>query len=97
MRAIGARSPVIMGMFVLEGVLQGVMSWLVAVPLSFLLGQPLAGVMGQSLFNINLDYRYDFSAVLIWLVAVLLISSLASVVPARSATTISVRESLTYA
>ncbi|MCB0155198.1 MAG: FtsX-like permease family protein [Anaerolineae bacterium] len=97
MRAIGAKTSVIMGMFVLEGILQGLLSWLVAVPLSFLLGQPLAGLMGQSLFDMNLDYRYDFSAVLIWLVAVLLISALASVLPARNATAISVRESLAYA
>lgn len=97
MRAIGARTSVIMGMFVLEGILQGLLSWLVAVPLSFLLGQPLARLMGQSLFDMSLDYRYDFSAVLIWLVAVLLISALASVLPARNATAISVRESLAYA
>ena len=68
-----------------------------AAPLSFLLGQPLAAVMGQSLFDMNLDYQYDFRAVLIWLVTVLIISALASVIPARNATTISVRESLTYA
>ena len=42
LRAIGARTPVILGMFVLEGVLQGLLSWGVAVPLSYLLGQPLA-------------------------------------------------------
>jgi ABC-type lipoprotein release transport system permease subunit len=67
------------------------------VPLSFLLGQTLANLMGQSLFEMNLDYQYDFKAVLIWLVAVLLISTLASVMPARNATAVSVRQSLVYA
>jgi putative ABC transport system permease protein len=37
MRAIGARAPTLLGMFVLEGVLQGVFSWLIVVPLSFIL------------------------------------------------------------
>ena len=97
MRAIGATTPVIMGMFILEGILQGLLSWAVAVPLSFLLGQPLATVMGQSLFEISLDYQYNFTAVLIWLAAVLVIAILASVMPARNATSISVRDSLTYA
>ncbi len=97
MRAIGAKTPMIMGMFVMEGLLQGFFSWAVAVPLSFLLGQPLAGLMGQSLFDINLDYQYNMIAVFVWLVAILIISALASIMPARSATTISVRESLTYA
>ena len=97
MRAIGAKTPVIMAMLILEGVLQGLTSWLVAVPLSFLLGRPLATLMGQAMFDIALDYQYHLGAMGIWLVMVVVISILASVLPARSATTISVRESLAYA
>jgi putative ABC transport system permease protein len=97
MRAIGAKTPVILGMFIMEGVLQGLTSWAIAVPLSFTLGQPLAAVMGQALFDMNLDYQYNFEAVLVWLAVVLLISTLASVIPARNATSISVRASLAYA
>ncbi|MCL4297149.1 MAG: FtsX-like permease family protein [Anaerolineae bacterium] len=97
MRAIGAKTPVIMAMLILEGVLQGVISWLAAVPLSFLLGQPLAVLMGQAMFDIALDYQYHVTAMGIWLAMVVVISILASVMPARNATTISVRESLAYA
>ncbi len=97
MRAIGARTPVLMLMLVLEGVLQGLISWAVSVPLSFVLGQPLATVVGHAMFDVALDYRYNVQAVLVWLVTVIVISILASVLPARSATTISVRESLAYA
>ncbi len=97
LRAIGAKTPVIMGMLILEGVLQGGISWLVAAPLSFVLGQPLAVLMGKAMFDIALDYQYHLGAMLIWLVTVVVISILASVLPARAATTISVRESLTYA
>ncbi len=42
LRAIGARTHTILGIFVMEGVLQGVMSWLIAVPLSLLVSPPLA-------------------------------------------------------
>jgi putative ABC transport system permease protein len=97
MRAIGAKTPVIMGMLVLEGILQGLFSWLVAVPLSFILGYPLSVLMGNALFDLSLDYQYNIQAVLTWLVAILIISTLASIMPARNATTISVRESLAYA
>jgi len=97
MRAIGARSRTIMGMFVMEGVMQGVFSWLVSVPLSFLIGDSLAKLLGQAMFDANLDYQYDYTAVLIWLVIILVISTLASILPARSATQISVRDSLAYA
>lgn len=97
MRAIGAKTPVLMLMFILEGVLQGLVSWAVAVPLSFVLGQPLAGLVGHAMFDVALDYQYNLQAVLVWLGTVVVISILASVMPARNATTISVRQSLAYA
>lgn len=97
MRAIGAKTPVLMLMFILEGVLQGLVSWLVAVPISFVVGRPLANVVGQAMFSINLDYLYDLQAVLMWLGLVVVIAILASIMPARSAVSISVRESLAYA
>jgi putative ABC transport system permease protein len=96
MRAIGARSRTIMGMFMMEGVLQGLFSWALAVPLSFFLAQPLSNALGQAMFDANLDYQYNYTAVLVWLVIILIISTLASILPARSATQISVRDSLAY-
>ncbi len=49
------------------------------------------------MFSANLDYSYNWQAVGIWLVIILIISTLASILPARSATLISVRDSLAYA
>ena len=97
LRAIGARSRTIMGMFVMEGILQGLISWLIAVPISFVLGQPLANGLGRAMFSANLDYQYNYAAMGTWLVVILIISTLASVLPARSATVVSVRNSLAYA
>jgi len=97
MRAIGAKTPTLLGMFVMEGVLQGLLSWFVVVPLSFILGKSLSNALGQVLFDTTLDYQYNFSAIWLWLAIILLIASLASLVPARRATRISVRESLAYA
>ncbi|MBE7469466.1 MAG: hypothetical protein DPW09_28575 [Anaerolineae bacterium] len=96
MRAIGARSRTIMGMFVMEGVLQGVFSWLVAVPISIAAAASLAQLLGQAMFDANLDYQYNYTAVLVWLGIILIISTLASILPARNATQISVRDSLAY-
>lgn len=53
--------------------------------------------MGQVLFKVDLDYQYHRWAVLIWLAAILLIAVLASLLPARSATRISVQANLAYA
>jgi putative ABC transport system permease protein len=96
LRAIGARSHTILGIFVLEGVLQGLISWLIAIPLSHLVSPIAAKAMGTILFSATLDYRYNWPAVFIWLGIVLTISILASILPARGATRISVRDSLAY-
>lgn len=96
MRAIGAKTPTILGMFVMEGVLQGLLSWLVVVPLSFILGRPMANALGLVLFDANLDYQYNFGAVWLWLGIILIVSILASILPARNATQVSVQESLAY-
>jgi putative ABC transport system permease protein len=81
----------------MEGVLQGLISWLIVVPISFGLGKPMADALGIALFDATLDYQYNFGAVFIWLVIILVISSLASIIPARNATAVSVRDSLAYA
>jgi putative ABC transport system permease protein len=96
MRAIGAASARLMSMFVIEGVLQGLLSWALAVPISFALAQPMANALGQTMFEANLDFAYNFEAVVIWLVMILMISVVASILPARNAIVISVRESLAY-
>jgi putative ABC transport system permease protein len=97
LRAIGARSFTILSIFVMEGVLQGLLSWLIAVPISLLISPGAANVMGHAMFGATLSYQYNWLAVWIWLAIVIAISVLASILPARGATRISVRDSLAYA
>lgn len=97
MRAIGARSGTIMSLFVMEGLLQGILSWLLALPISLLVAPPLARLLGQTMIDIDLDFAYDTTAIFIWLGIVLGIAVMASLGPARDATKISVRQSLAYA
>ncbi len=97
LRAIGARSRTILGIFVMEGILQGMLSWLIAIPISVLVSPLMAHAMGKVMFGATLDYQYNGPAVIIWLAIVILISILASIMPARGATRISVRDSLAYA
>ena len=97
LRAIGARSRTILAIFLMEGVLQGVMSWLIAVPISMMVSPLVGTALGTAMFGATLDYRYNWQAVGIWLVVILVIAALASILPARGATRISVRDSLAYA
>jgi putative ABC transport system permease protein len=96
MRATGATSSAVAGIFVVEGVLVGVLSWLVAVPLSFPGARAFSGVIGAMLFEVPLDFTYSVFALLLWLLIVIVLSTLASLWPALGATRISVRESLAY-
>jgi len=96
MRAVGALSGTILGMFVIEGLLQGVLSWMVAVPLSIIVAPWMASALGETIFNTELVYRYNYGAVLIWLVIIVFVSVLASIMPGRRATQVNVRQSLSY-
>ncbi|HEY3474926.1 MAG TPA: FtsX-like permease family protein, partial [Anaerolineales bacterium] len=97
LRAIGARSRTILGIFVMEGILQGVASWIVAIPISILVSPIAASQLGHLMFGATLDYQYNWPAVLVWLAIIVVVSILASMMPARGATRISVRDSLAYA
>lgn len=96
MRAIGAGSRPISGMLIMEGLLQGLLSFLAAVPIAYILAQPLANALGQTMLSIDLDFAYNFQAVGMLFVAVVVIAIFASILPSRNATRVSVRESLAY-
>jgi putative ABC transport system permease protein len=96
LRSIGASSLNIMGMFMLEGIIQGLISWLIAVPVALIATPAMASAMGQVIFSSNLYYAFNWSAVILWLVIVLILSIVASAIPARSASQINIRQSLNY-
>ena len=95
MRAIGASSLQIFRLLVGEGLLLGWLSWLIALPLSIpagsLLTYGLSAIMGG-----ELTYKYSPAGILYWLAIITVLSIVASILPARGATRISVRESLAY-
>jgi putative ABC transport system permease protein len=95
MRAIGASSPQIFKLTVAEGLLLGWLSWLVALPLSLPAGWVLTQGL-SSLMEVELAYDVSLIGMLYWLGMVTMLAISASVLPARGATRISVRQSLAY-
>ena len=95
MRATGATSAAIAGIFVVEGVLLGVLSWLLAVPFSYPGGQLLSDLVGRTM-HVPFTYSYSAGGVVVWLLIVIVLSTLASLWPALQATRVSVREALVY-
>jgi putative ABC transport system permease protein len=96
MRAIGAPSLAIAFVFVGEGVLLGVLSWLLAVPLSIPSARLFSEVIGNAVIHFPLDFAYSVDGVLLWLAIVVVLSALASLWPSLQATKVSVREALAY-
>ena len=95
MRAIGASSGKISALFIGEGLILGLLSWLIALPLSIPAGYLMTQAMGAAL-QTEIVYRYTPRGAFYWLGIVLVLSIIASWFPARGATRISVRESLAY-
>ncbi len=95
LRAIGASSAAVGGQFIGEGLILGWLSWLIAWPLSIPAGQLMVSGLSASLGS-TLVYQYTPTGPLIWLGIITVLAVAASGLPARSASRISVRESLAY-
>jgi putative ABC transport system permease protein len=96
MRAIGASSGTISGLFVGEGLILGWLSWVIAAPLSIPFGGVMTRAIGQAMGGLSLVYHYTPNGSILWLVIITVLSVAASWLPARGATRVSVRESLSY-
>jgi putative ABC transport system permease protein len=96
MRAIGASSARISWLFIGEGLIQGVLSWLIAVPLGIPAAYYMTTVVLSQLFGDTLLYQFTPTGILLWLGIIIVLGIVASWLPARNATRVSVRESLAY-
>ena len=96
MRAIGASSEAILQIFIVEGVLIGIISWLLGTILALPLGRLLSDAMGAQLPFGSLSYTFSLSGVGIWFVLAILLSIAASYFPAQNAARLTVREVLSY-
>ena len=96
MRSIGASDAMLRGIVVVEGVCIGVLSWLIAIPLSVPMGWGFGFALGKAFFEKPLDFIFSPSACLIWLGIIIVISILASLAPMASAAKLTIRETLAY-
>ncbi len=96
MRSIGAGNGSIFQMVVVEGALIGLISW----GLSILLAIPIIHLMdialGKQLMTIPIMYIFSSSGTLAWLIIALVLSAIASLLPARNAVRLTVRDVLAY-
>lgn len=93
MRSIGAGSGTIIVQFLVEGVLVGVLAWLVAVPLSYFLALGLSGALG---FGDTFTFSYPPEVLVMGLVGIIVIATIASMWPSLSAARSTISDILRY-
>ncbi len=96
LRSLGAQNGVIRRLVLVEGLTIALMSWIIAIPLSIPLAVFLGDALGVSLLATPLDYIFSIPAVLIWLGLIIIISIVASLIPAQTAAKLTIRDTLSY-
>jgi putative ABC transport system permease protein len=96
MRAVGASNRAIFQVIIAEGVIIGLMSWFLGMVISLPLGRVLSDTFGNILTRSPLIYTFSLNGIIAWLLIATLLSALASFLPARAATRLTVREVLDY-
>jgi putative ABC transport system permease protein len=96
LRAIGAPNQGVAAVFIREGIAIGLLSWLLALLGAVPLSKLLSDTVGIPLTGSSLVYTFSATGVWLWLLLVVFLSALASFIPARNASRLTVREVLAY-
>jgi len=96
MRAIGAYNQIVMKLVVIEGVLISLISYFFGAVLAFPITAVLSDVVSLAIFNSPAEFAFTFQGFAIWLGLVIVLSVVASIIPARSASRMTIREVLAY-
>jgi putative ABC transport system permease protein len=96
MRAIGATDSQVMRQVIIEGTLIGLLSWVIAFALAFPLSSFMSYIVNTSIFGVTGSYSFTATGFLIWFGIVGVLSLVASILPARNAARLTIREVLAY-
>ncbi len=96
LRSIGASNGVIRQIVIIEGVIISIISWgfgvIFALPISWVISEQV----GLALLEAPLTYRFSIAGVFMWLFTIILLSIIATLLPAHRASSISIHETLAY-
>ena len=96
MRAIGADDRAVMRTVIAEGVVIGMISFGLAVVLSIPFTYLLSTIVSLAVFQSPITTVFTYLGYAIWLALVLVLSAVASILPARNAARLTIREVLAY-
>jgi putative ABC transport system permease protein len=96
MRAIGAVDLEIVKSVIIEAMIIGLITWFLAIGVSFPISDVLLNIISESMMGSSMDLTFAPEGVVIWLGVVILLSMVASIVPARNAARLTINEVLAY-
>ena len=96
MRAIGASDGGVRRVFLVEGLVIGVLSWAASIFVSIPVAKLMSDALGLLFIKRPLDFAFSPEGIFVWLVVVVILSIAASALPAARASRIPVREVLAY-
>ena len=96
MRAIGASSWAIQSIVISEGVVIGLISWIVSIALAIPLTNVLCFGVGMAILTAPMPVVYSMTGIIVWLFGTLLLAAIASALPAGRASSLTVRDTLAY-
>jgi putative ABC transport system permease protein len=96
LRAIGASNGSVMRVVLVEGLLIGLISWVLAILFSFPITLALDSGVGVAMFQSPLKFAFGWSGLVNWLAGVLVLAVIASIIPALRAVRLTVRDVLAY-
>ncbi len=96
MRAIGASNTDIQSIVIVEGMVIGLISWAISILLSF----PITGILtygvGMAILTAPMPAVFSASGIIVWLLFTVILATIASAMPARRASRLTVRDTLAY-
>jgi len=96
MRAIGASNGDIQLIVIVEGMVIGLISWIASIVLSIPITNVLCYGVGVAVMTSPMPAVYGASGIIAWLIFMLILASVASAIPARRASRLTVRDTLAY-
>jgi putative ABC transport system permease protein len=96
LRAIGATPRIVWLMVIAEGLVIGVLSWAIAAVLAWPVSKVVGDTLVRALFRGGLDFSFEALGLVIWLGISIVLSAVASFLPAWRASRTTVREALAY-
>jgi putative ABC transport system permease protein len=96
MRAIGASNADIQGIVIVEGMVIGLISWVISLLLSYPITAVLTFGVGSAIMQSPMPPVFGLTGVIAWLIGISFIAVVASALPAHRASSLTVRDTLAY-